>query len=753
MNKIQSSLIAVCTLAVLSSACLRVEVGANKKSKSQAVVATQNVDQEIGSAENKYRVISDSLVDESNILPVNHPRSQRMLESLPKSNARIDEIANNELNMEQSLVVGIPLSLIGQQSVFGGVFTKVSDGQREDLGMLKMTDLPPVHVKTRRFTDTDGKEYILLMGCGFECNERSKLENIVPLPIKGIDAEKRLAMVDLAQVGQWLSLISMMDPKGEVTKLQPLSSATTFVDHDDLSTLIFDVTTKMIPIVTKETTETPEATDAPEPKITEITTRWYLKLGSGFSPSFESRSPVEGVGFFETKRSKNVKITRFDMTEDGMTPNPIVYYGKNIPKAFRPHFAKAYANWNDKLKKILGRSSDAIVLKFLEKNDADYSRIVAGDIRYNVIEWDLENKAPYGGLGPSYANQFTGEIFAANILIQGPTIVDLYTKWFGVSERARELQESGLLAEASTLIKEFHQYADKKIAKRVAPKFSVKLGSFELNVQSQNGELEDPIYKGHFDLVPAGLSFDQYMEGYFQEMIEHELGHNLGLRHNFKGNLGANEESQEKGNVSRSIMEYLGRPYRHMNDIGAYDVMAISYGYMGVLPAHKNWFCTDPEEELNKNNISTTSAECTKSDATSDPFSFWEKRLTRSLDMLIDRQSSAAPVFELKDVESQVIELTTAFTNYALSAEKTADSWTNFFGKKDRPEKKEDVKAYVLEKIKVQICDQSIAELINAKMSDEARKIALDNYNGLVKKMVDTSTALGGFKADDLKCQ
>jgi hypothetical protein len=54
-------------------------------------------------------------------------------------------------------------------------------------------------------------------------------------------------------------------------------------------------------------------------------------------------------------------------------------------------------------------------------------------------------------------------------------------------------------------------------------------------------------------MVPEGMTYEKYMEGYMLEILAHEMGHNLGLRHNFKGNLGAIDGSKEAGSVSRSV--------------------------------------------------------------------------------------------------------------------------------------------------------------------------------------------------------
>lgn len=736
----------VCTLALLSTACLKVEnpISSGSKKKNKVNQSSQ-VDTVLGEDGNKVRVVSEDMLDAGGFVSAESAIGQKLLASSPMILEDIAPISTGmNLGARNSLTVGIPLSLIGQQSVFGGVFTKVSDKTNETLGTLKLTDLPPIHVRTIIAEDNTApaggqRYYLALVGCASECTERSEQQPLIYIPIykDKIDMVNKMAMLDLASVSAQLDLISMMDPNGDYTKLKAEKVETIAVDYEDLTTLVFDIKTTMVP-VDADPADTSVAR-------TEITTRWYLKLNSQFNPGFESRTPTEGVGFFTTTRSKSTKITRFDLSKN------VHYFIKNVPERYRPHFAKAFDNWNANFKRVVG--GELLTYEFVETSDPRHAEIVPGDVRYNVIEWDLDNKASYGGLGPSIANQHTGETLAAHILIQGPTIVDLYTKWFGVSEEARDLQAQGLLAEADAMMAEFNKEAQTIMAKRSKAKFQVKLGKhLDLVVRAQQGELEDPLVKGHFDLVPEGVTYDEYMEGYFMEMLEHEMGHNLGLRHNFKGNLGAVDESSEKGFVSRSIMEYLGRPYRHKNAIGSYDRMAIAYGYTGAAPKHLNWFCTDEDQGLDATTLTTASAECTKSDATSDPFSFWENRLDRALDLLLARNSEEAPVWKTKELESQIEEIATAFNSYGFSAVKTGDTWTNFFGKGDRPETKEEVKAYVLGKLKAKLCDPAIGNVIATKNSADAKTLAAKNYTELLKKVSDKSKALLGYKADDLKC-
>jgi hypothetical protein len=391
--------------------------------------------------------------------------------------------------------------------------------------------------------------------------------------------------------------------------------------------------------------------------------------------------------------------------------------------------------------------------EFVDASDPRAALLVPGDIRFNIIEWDLVNKAPYGGLGPSIANQMTGEMMSANVLIQGPTIVKLYTEWFAVSQKAQALIADGKSAEANKLVKNFEVAVSKEMAPRSKQTFKLKLGKFlEMNVHAQKENLSDPVVKGQFEIVPAGMTYEKYMEGYMLEILAHEMGHNLGLRHNFKGNLGAYENNQDPGSVSRSVMEYLGRPFRWINTIGPYDRMAIAYGYKGTAPKHLNWFCTDEDQGQDAVSMAVKSPECTKADATSDPFSFWEGRINRVLDLVLERKSNSAPVWKVEEVKAQLDEAITGMAAYALSAEATADTWTNFFGKNDRPDDKAQIKEYVLSRIQKRICNPALQEVIKNKESAEASKLAADNLKAVKAAVVEKTVSLGLYSAQDIGC-
>jgi hypothetical protein len=750
VKKIKSSILVLCALSALTTACINVEqvLHVKEKKKSNRVTnTTANVNQVIGDDEVKLQVISESAFKDGtlnkSLLPLSNSKVMKTLSTLPQGEPAesINEGKQELKAQEESLHIGFPISLIGEQNVFGGVITKVSDKENESLGVLKLTDLSPIHVRTIISFLPNGNPALTLIGCFNECDENSEPQALINFPVVGFNESSAMLIVDMAAIGRELDLISMLDPQGEYTKLKTIFTTTSSVEYD-LKTLIFDIKTIMIPV----------AADPKDPmlQMTEFTVRWYLKLGSGFNPAFTPRDATKGVGFFKTSRSSKNKITRFSTTDNGTDQGPVKYYIKNVPTEFKKTFAKAMDSWNVEFKKTIGK--DLLSYEFIDATDPKADFLTPGDIRYNIIEWDLVNKAGYGGLGPSIANQYTGETMSANVLIQGPTIVKLYTEWFKVSKKAEILLAEGKNSEANKLIKDFNVSVSKDMESRTEKTFNLKLGKhLDMTIHAQKAELEDPIIKGHFELVPAGMTYEKYMEGYMMEIVAHEVGHNLGLRHNFKGNLGSYENNAEPGSVSRSVMEYLGRPYRHLNTIGNYDRMAIAYAYNGSAPKHLDWFCTD-EDQGNGLTLDLKSPECTKSDATSDPFSFFEGRLNRVIDLVLETKSDSAPVWTVKEVTAQIDEAVTGLAAYALSARNTADSWTNFFGKNDRPDNKTQIKGYVLERFKKKLCNPELAEVIASKTSAESRNLAEANLVELTQAIVAKATSLGFYKAKDFGC-
>jgi hypothetical protein len=654
--------------------------------------------------------------------------------------APVTTLSTHSFISNKTLLVEMPVGLVGQTYIFGGVITKVSDHENTALGGLKLSSLDPYHVRTIVVGATNGNPQLVFMGCSENCTETSLLNSMLSVPIVGVDQIKGTIVVDLTPIGQGLNLIGRIYPDSPDAELKLKTSETTNFEYS-LSTLIFDIDSTMIA----------QADDANNPKAptTVLTSRWYLKLNSVSDPYFVPRSATNGVGFFMTARAADPKIKRFALTN--FNGSAIKYYIKNVPQEYQAPFAAAFDDWNEKLFPIFGKK--LLEYEFVASSDPRNETIVAGDIRYNVLEWDLVNKAGYGGLGPSIANQVTGETFSANVLIQGPTILKLYKDWFKVTDQIKMLQAQGKTIEADDLLRQMRRSHDltlDRAASNLNFAFSKEL---IFKVPSQAPELHDSIMqRNDFEDIPTNVTFETYMPGYFQDMVSHELGHNLGLRHNFRGNLAAGDGEPALGKISSSVMEYLGRPFRFLDRVDSYyDVMAIAYGYTGELPKITDAFCTD-ENGVNPSRP-TASAECNSGDATNDPYSYFERRLAKAIDLLVNRQSPAdAPTWTVPDMSREIIAAVSGLDAYATSALATSSGWTNFFGRLDRPNNGADVRAYVVSRLKAQICDATLNDIANAKTDSTAKTLTAGNID-LLRTTVAKLSAVYGIGGTELACR
>jgi hypothetical protein len=110
------------------------------------------------------------------------------------------------------------------------------------------------------------------------------------------------------------------------------------------------------------------------------------------------------------------------------------------------------------------------------------------------------------------------------------------------------------------------------------------------------------------------LTVKQKLEAYIEQMIVHEVGHTLGLRHNFKGTLTP---------PTGSVMDYMFQEERiAVHTPGPFDVQAIRWLY-GLAPDKPTLpFCNDDDV--------STDPDCRKFDRGADPMNgFWKTQYAR----------------------------------------------------------------------------------------------------------------------------
>lgn len=644
--------------------------------------------------------------------------------------AMVDEAAIMEQPVEtslrrsvwDSLVVGYPLDLLGEGAMFGGSITRVSVPDDEILGTLKMSQLPPVHVRPL-LAPADGGGYALaLVGCEQDCTETSPQEPLQTIPVLGFGLLNPVVYLDLAALGEGLTVTHLFEPWW--FGLVEVASRTTFVDYSG-ATLVFDVETELVPEPDPEMPSDLAPVAASDSVF--ITMRWYLRLGSGFQDAFTPRELQPGIGYNTTMRSARPLITRFATTRYRDQP-PVKYYIKNVPAEYRDEFSAALDDWNEVFRSLLG--FDLLAYEFVDATDWRHPLLVVGDPRYNIIEWDVDNLAGYGGAAVAPAHQFTGEVLAGHVLIQGPKLLDLYGYWFGVQEEVAGLRAAGDVVAAEQVLVEGRREVQARLAP-AASRTKIRIGRMDMIVPAEEPGLQNPVLREFdFDDTPPGVSFEEYMDGYFHQVVAHEVGHNLGLRHNFMGSLGGNGHDV----ATHSVMEYVARPERHLARVSEYDRQAIAYGYTGEVAEDLLPYCGDGDVASWVN--PTRSAECSSHDAGSDPFGYFrEERVRRAIDLVIGRGlGAAAPVWTTSDVYVPFWNGVHGMGLYATSAEATAHTWASFHLDPTRPTDPEDIRDYVLAEIQGVLCDQSIVDEILAKyaLDPEAGALARDNWESLL---------------------
>jgi len=238
---------------------------------------------------------------------------------------------------------------------------------------------------------------------------------------------------------------------------------------------------------------------------------------------------------------------------------PIVYWiDKGVPEKYRSTIAEGILEWNKAFEKA--GFKNAIEVKF-QPDDADWDTL---DARHASIRWLVGTDVSFA-IGPSTVDPRTGEILDADI-----GVGEFWVRNYPYNFREDVPPKAGASA---------HNHSGGCMITMA----EMKEMPFAMDLLEARGELD-----------PLSPEAEEFVKESLRELISHEVGHTLGLRHNFKASAAYTEaqlqdpEFTKKNGLANSVMDYVPvnlplegqkRGQLMSGALGPYDYWVIEYGY------------------------------------------------------------------------------------------------------------------------------------------------------------------------------
>ncbi|MCX2861308.1 zinc-dependent metalloprotease [Paucibacter sp. PLA-PC-4] len=255
---------------------------------------------------------------------------------------------------------------------------------------------------------------------------------------------------------------------------------------------------------------------------------------------------------------------------------PITFWmDKNIPVRYRPAVEAGIVEWNKAFEKI--GFKNAVVAK-QQPDDANWDNMDAG---HASIRWFVGADVGFA-IGPSHTDPRSGEILDADIGMS-----DVFAR----GSRRMIVEDVGLSSE-QRLAQLSQNWQGLQVGEAPAQCHYAQEAAAEMNFALD-------LLEARGDIAPDSPEAEAFVQAVIKDTIMHEVGHTLGLKHNFKASTTITREqlkdkalTEAKG-ISGSVMDYnaynlalKGETQAAFNNstLGAYDYWAIEYAYKPIAP-------------------------------------------------------------------------------------------------------------------------------------------------------------------------
>jgi hypothetical protein len=301
-------------------------------------------------------------------------------------------------------------------------------------------------------------------------------------------------------------------------------------------------------------------------------------------PKFVPRFADDRVGYFITARKRygnDAAATPFERFVErwNLDNGPITFYLTNeIPKEYRATVRRGILAWNDAFAKV--GHPNAIVVKD-PPAEAGWD---PDDARYTTVRWITSDQPDFSAYSPHVSDPDTGQIIRAEVVIDGESLRSIKRGYVDRVQPAQRARSNAYALAAGRL----GGGASGNVDDAVPP-------SEECSLQ------EDSVAQAALGSLllarnPRATAADRerYAQEWLYSTVMHEVGHTLGLRHNFQGSTSYTYAQlhdpafTHAHGTTGSVMDYTPANVAALGErqadyfptkLGAYDYWAIEYGY------------------------------------------------------------------------------------------------------------------------------------------------------------------------------